>query len=99
MHGLFCQSKALVASDLNYVYCMYSQMLETRDKEGDYSHQDPSSDEVEGSSWSIKDPLTELLSTSQTAWALTLQRKDSQECWSQHVANNSSVTVEAGACQ
>jgi hypothetical protein len=37
---------------------MYSQMLETSDDEADYL-QDPNSDEVEGSSWSIKDPLTE----------------------------------------
>jgi hypothetical protein len=33
-------------------------MLEASDKEADYL-QDPSSDEVEGSLWSIKDPLTE----------------------------------------
>jgi hypothetical protein len=33
-------------------------MLEASDKEVDYS-QDPSSNEVEGSWWSIKDPLTE----------------------------------------
>jgi hypothetical protein len=38
---------------------MYSQTLEASDEEVDYS-QDPSSDEVEGSSWSVlKDPLTE----------------------------------------
>jgi hypothetical protein len=73
---MFCHSKDLVASNLNYyVYCMHSQMLEASDKEADYS-QDPSSDEVEGSLWSIKDPLTETAETSQMAWALTLQRKD-----------------------
>jgi hypothetical protein len=46
MHGLFCHSKALVASNLNYVYCMYSHTLEASDEEADYL-QDPSSDEVE----------------------------------------------------
>jgi hypothetical protein len=37
---------------------MSSQTLEASDEEADYS-QDPSRDEVEGSSWSVKDPLTE----------------------------------------
>jgi hypothetical protein len=54
MHGLFCHSKAVVSSNLNYVYCRYSQTLEASDEEVDYL-QDPNSDEVEGSSWSVKD--------------------------------------------
>jgi hypothetical protein len=37
---------------------MYSQTLEASDEEADYL-QEPSSDEVEGSSWNVKDPLTE----------------------------------------
>jgi hypothetical protein len=37
---------------------MHSHILEASDEGADYS-QDPSSNEVEGSSWSIKDSLTE----------------------------------------
>ncbi len=74
LHGLFCHSKALVASNLNYVYCMYSQTLEASDEEANYS-QDPSSNEVEDSSWSVKDPLLDW-----NCWALHKSWQGHQHC-------------------
>jgi hypothetical protein len=77
---------------------MHSQTLEASDEEADYL-QDPSSDEVEVSSWRFKDPLTETSEHFTNTVGIDIARKDLQECQSQHIANNSSMTVELGGCR